>query len=116
MKMCAQRKAGRRQWARRLADLVFKMVARVIADEYAIFKNKFSPVSFANLEQIIAYPHRVYKREAFFTPHTGLKHHNRLMVPCASSPVARHYLAKIEAPEEEAEILTSAYELLKIIA
>ena len=38
MKMCAQRKAGRIQGARRLADLVFKMVARVMADEYAIFK------------------------------------------------------------------------------
>ena len=37
MKMCAQRKAGRRQRARRLADLVFKMAARVMADEYAIF-------------------------------------------------------------------------------
>ena len=38
MKMCAQRKAGRRQRARRLADLVFKMAARVMADQYAIFK------------------------------------------------------------------------------
>ena len=37
MKMCAQRKAGRRQQARRLADLVFNMGARVMADEYAIF-------------------------------------------------------------------------------
>ena len=36
--MCAQRKAGRRQRARRLADLVFKMAGRVMADEYAIFK------------------------------------------------------------------------------
>ena len=31
LKMCAQRKAGRRQRARRLADLVFKMAARVMA-------------------------------------------------------------------------------------
>ena len=38
MKMSAQRKAGRRQWARRLADVVFKMAARVMADEYAILK------------------------------------------------------------------------------
>ena len=38
MKMCAQRKAGRRQRAKRLADLVFKMAARVMADQYAIFK------------------------------------------------------------------------------
>ena len=114
--MCAQRNAGRRQWARRLADLVFKIAARVIADKYAIFKNKFSPVSFANLEQIIAYLHRVYEGEAVFTPHTGLKHHNRPTVLCTSSPVARHYLAKNEALEEEAEILTSAYELLKIVA
>ena len=38
MKMCAQRKAGRRQRARRLADLVFKMAARAMADEYAVFK------------------------------------------------------------------------------
>ena len=38
MKMCAQRKAGRRQRARRLADLVFKMAARVMADQYVIFK------------------------------------------------------------------------------
>ena len=38
MKMCAQRKAGRRQRARRLADLVFNMAERVMADEYAIFK------------------------------------------------------------------------------
>ena len=33
MKMCAQRKARRKQRARRLADLVFKM-----AGQYAIFK------------------------------------------------------------------------------
>ena len=38
VKMCAQRKAGRRQRARRLADLVFKMAARAMADEYAVFK------------------------------------------------------------------------------
>ena len=38
MKMCAQRKAGRRKQARRLADLVFKIAARVMADQYAIFK------------------------------------------------------------------------------
>ena len=38
MKMCAQRKAGRRQRARRLADLVFKMAARAMADKYAVFK------------------------------------------------------------------------------
>ena len=38
LKMCAQRKAGRRQRARRLADLVFKIAARVMADQYAIFK------------------------------------------------------------------------------
>ena len=38
MKMCAQRKAGRRKRARRLADLAFKMAARVMADQYAIFK------------------------------------------------------------------------------
>ena len=37
-KTCAQRKAGRRQRARLLADLVFKMAGRVMADEYAIFK------------------------------------------------------------------------------
>ena len=44
MKMCAQRKAGRKQRARLLADLVFKMAARVMADEYAIFK--ISPALF----------------------------------------------------------------------
>ena len=38
MKMCVQRKAGRRQRAKRLADLVFKMAAGVMADEYGIFK------------------------------------------------------------------------------
>ena len=41
MKMYAQRKAGRRQRARRLADLVFKMAGSLMADEYveyAIFK------------------------------------------------------------------------------
>ena len=38
MKMCAQRKAGRRQRARRLADLVFKMAGRAMADEDAVFK------------------------------------------------------------------------------
>ena len=54
MKMCAQRKAGRRQRARRLADLVFKMAARVMADEYAIFKISSALfIYFANLEQII---------------------------------------------------------------
>ena len=37
MKMCRQRKAGRRQRARRLSDLVFNMAAKVMADEYAIF-------------------------------------------------------------------------------
>ena len=37
MKMFAQRKAGRRQRARRLADLVFNMAARVMADQYAVF-------------------------------------------------------------------------------
>ena len=46
------------------------------------FLNNFSsPVYFANLVQIIAYPHRVYEGEAvfnFFTSHTGLKHHDRL--------------------------------------
>ena len=40
------------------------------------FYNNFSPVHFANFEQIIAYPHRVYEEEAVFTPHVGLKHHN----------------------------------------
>ena len=43
MKMSAQRKAGRRQRARRLADLAFKMAARVMADEYAIFKISSGP-------------------------------------------------------------------------
>ena len=38
MKMCAQRKAGRRKRARGLADLVFTMAARVMADECVIFK------------------------------------------------------------------------------
>ena len=40
MKMCAQRKAGRKQRARRLAVewQIFKMAARVMADQYAIFK------------------------------------------------------------------------------
>ena len=46
------------------------------------FYNNFSsPVHFANLEQIIACPHRVYEGKAVstFLPHTkGLKHHNRL--------------------------------------
>ena len=40
------------------------------------FLNKFTPVHFANFEQIIAYPRRVYEEEAVFTPHIGLKHHN----------------------------------------
>ena len=40
------------------------------------FKNKFSAVHFANCEQIIAYPRRVYEEEAVFPPHVGLKHHN----------------------------------------
>ena len=44
-KTCAQRKAGRRQRARRLADLVFKMAGRVMADEYVIFK-QVHPCSF----------------------------------------------------------------------
>ena len=40
------------------------------------FLNKFTPVHFANFEQIIAYLRRVYEEEAVFTPHIGLKHHN----------------------------------------
>ena len=40
------------------------------------FLKKFSAVHFANFEQIIAYPRRVYEEEAVFTSHIGLKHHN----------------------------------------
>ena len=40
------------------------------------FLNEFTPVHFANFEQIIAYLLRVYEEEAVFTPHIGLKHHN----------------------------------------
>ena len=58
MKMCRQRKAGRRQRARRLSDLVFNMAAKVMADEYAIFN-----ISSANLEQIIAY-HPTHRTQA----------------------------------------------------
>ena len=42
------------------------------------------------------------KGKLFFTPQIGLKHHNSI-VPCGSSPVACLYLAKNEAPEEEAD-------------
>ena len=76
MKMCAQRKAGKRQRARRLADLVFKMAARAMADKYAVFKISSALLIFSNFEQIIAYPRRVYEEEAVFTAHIGLKHHN----------------------------------------
>ena len=37
LSLSAQRKVGRRQRAKRLADLVFKMAGRLMADEYAVF-------------------------------------------------------------------------------
>ena len=65
--MCAQRKAGRRQRARRLADLVFKMAGRAMADEYAVFK--ISSALF--ILRILTLPiHVVCMKRKLFSPHT----------------------------------------------
>ena len=69
MKMCAQRTAGRRQRARRLADLVFKMAARVMADQYAVFLNKFSPLHLRILSKSLPI-HVVCVKRKLFSPHT----------------------------------------------
>ena len=80
MKMCAQRKAGRRQRARRLADLVFKMAGSLMADEFEIFRNEFRPVHVATLENKIACPHPVCE-EAVFLQRAGLQQHYRIRHP-----------------------------------
>ena len=69
MKMCAQRKAGRRQRTRRLADLVFKMVARVMADEYAVFKISSALFILRILSKSLPI-HVVCMKRKLFSPHT----------------------------------------------
>ena len=67
--MCAQRKAGRRQRARRLADLVFKMAARAMADEYAVFKISSALFILRILSK--SWPiHVVCMKRKLFSPHT----------------------------------------------
>ena len=69
MKMCAQRKAGRRQRARRLADLVFKMAARAMADEYAVFKISSALFILRILSKSLPI-HVVCMKRKLFSPHT----------------------------------------------
>ena len=67
-KTCAQRKAGRRQRARRLADLVFKMAGRVMADEYAIFKISSALFILRILSKSLPI-HVVCMKRKLFSPH-----------------------------------------------
>ena len=69
MKMCAQRKAGRRQRARRLADLVFKMAARAMADKYAVFKISSALFILRILSKSLPI-HVVCMKRKLFSPHT----------------------------------------------
>ena len=69
MKICAQRKAGRRQRARRLADLVFKMAARAMADEYAVFKISSALFILRILSKSLPI-HVVCMKRKLFSPHT----------------------------------------------
>ena len=69
MKMCAQRKAGRTQRARRLADLVFKMAARAMADEYAVFKISSALFILRILSKSLPI-HVVCMKRKLFSPHT----------------------------------------------
>ena len=84
------RTKGRGKGARRLADFVFKMVARAIADDYVIFRPLFRPVHLAYLEQKIACPHPQCKEEPVFCQRNGLQHHYRRCHPEA------RFLPKIE--------------------
>ena len=68
-KTCAQRKAGRRQRARRLADLVFKMAGRVMADEYAIFKISSALFILRILSKSLSI-HVLWMKWKLFSPHT----------------------------------------------
>ena len=69
MKMCAQRKAGRRQRARRLADLVFKMAARAMADKYAVFKISSALFILRILSKSLPI-HVVCMKRKLLSPHT----------------------------------------------
>ena len=69
VKICAQRKAGRRQRARRLADLVFKMAARAMADEYAVFKISSALFILRILSKSLPI-HVVCMKRKLFSPHT----------------------------------------------
>ena len=70
MKMCAQRKAGRRQRARRLADLVFKMAGRAVADEYAVFKISSALFILRILSKSLPIHVVVCMKRKLFSPHT----------------------------------------------
>ena len=69
LSLSAQRKAGRRQRARRLADLVFKMAGRVMADEYAIFKISSALFVLRILSKSLPM-HVVCMKRKLFSPHT----------------------------------------------
>ena len=98
MKMCAQRKAGRRQRARRLADLVFKMAARAMADEYAVFKissalfilrilSKSLPIHVVCMKRKLFSPHKLDSSIIMFT--TEL-HNAYALVICFLRPPPPH--------------------------
>ena len=65
----AQRKAGRKQRARRLADLVFKMAARAMADEYAVFKISSALFILRILSKSLPI-HVVCMKRKLLSPHT----------------------------------------------
>ena len=78
LSLSGQRKAGRRQRARRAADLVFKMAGRVLANEYAIFKissalfilrilNKSLPIYVVCMKRKLFSPHTLDSSIIMFT-------------------------------------------------
>ena len=84
--MCAQRKTGRRQRARRLADLVFKMAGRLMANESETFRNEFRPVHVVTLENKIARkqpPHTqgADKQRAGLHQHYRIRHPEVIFLP-----------------------------------
>ena len=85
-----QRIKGRGKGARRLADFVFKMADRAMADNYVIFRPIFRPVHLAYLEQKTACPHPQCKEEPVFCQRNGLQNHYWRRHP------EPHFLPKIE--------------------
>ena len=69
LSLSAQRKVGRRQRAKRRADLVFKMAGRLMADEYAIFKISSALFVLRILSKSLRI-HVVCMKRKLFSPHT----------------------------------------------